>query len=132
MKAKMQPGVEQQRAVGEEAGQAVVDQHEEHDQAEADDAGAEAIGEGLLAEGRGELVEAVYGERQGQRAVFEHGGEVLGVGDVADAGDLAAAGDLALDGGRLDDLVVEDDGEVLADVRSGVGGEVGCGRCRGC
>ena len=82
-----------------------------------DDTGGDAGLDRVGAEARADR--ALFGdvERRRQRAGAQQHGEVVGRLRREVAGDLArAAGDRLLDGRRGDHLVVEHDGEALADV----------------
>ena len=89
-----QDGVDDEREVGDQAEEAVVQQHVQEHDAEADEAGDEALVERVLAQRGGDLLLVRGLELDGQGAGVEYEGEVLGLlhGHVA-AADLGAAAD---------------------------------------
>ena len=118
--ADHQEVVGDQRDVGEEAEEAVADDHEDgdadgrHDR--GDDAGADRVG----AEARADRALLDDGQLGRQRAGAQQDGEVVGALHGEAAADLAgAAEDRLADHRRRDHLVVEHDGEGLADILAG-------------
>ena len=103
-----------------EAGQVVDDQHEEHHERGADQAGLDARLDRVAAERRadGALLEVGDAGRQGARA--QHGREVLGLLLAEAALDRCRSSAMRrVDHRRRDHPAVEDDGEAGADVVAG-------------
>ncbi len=100
-------------------GELVEDDHEGHDGDDGDQSGDESLADGVGAEGRADrpLLEVLDAGRQG--AGLEHDDQVVGLLRREPAADDAAGPvDPGFDDrGRLD-LFVEDDGDLLADVRA--------------
>ena len=113
----------QQRDDREDAGQAVVEDHEEADDAEADDAGDEAPVDRVLTERRADGAALHDFQRHRERAGLELDDEVVDLGR-RHAVDDALVGDGAVDRRRRDDRLVEDDRHRLADVVAGEREEV--------
>ncbi len=101
--AEQQAKVEEQRDVGIDAELSVEHDHEEHDERDADDAGKRAGMDRIGAEARTDRALLEDGERRRQRA--------------------APLRDGLADHRRADHLVVEHDGEELADIGAGRVGE---------
>ena len=100
-------------------GQLVVDDHEDHDGQDGHQPGDEALADRVGAEGRADRPFFEVADPGRKRAGLEDDDQVVGLFDREAALDDAAVADAGVDvGGRLD-LVVEDDGQVLADVGPG-------------
>src|SRR5579864_2087042 len=108
-----------QRADRVDAAQPVVQQHHEHHQRAADDAGAQPLADRVAAQRRPDraLLEIGYAGRQRARA--QHRREVLDLLLGEAALDDARVADPRADHRRRDDLAVEDDGQAGADVLAG-------------
>ena len=112
--------VESQGHVGDDPGDAVVDNHEQGHQHHADEGGGLALHDGIAAQGGADR--AVFDDlhRGRQAAGAQHDGQVLGLFLGSAAGDDAvAAGDSALDDRRGVDRFIQHDGQALADVFAG-------------
>ncbi len=119
--AEQDDDVEEEGDDGVDPGDLVEDDHEGHDGDDGHEPGHEALADGVGAEGRADrpLLEVLDAGRQ--RAGLEDDDEVVGFLGREPAADDAALGpgDAVLDDrGRLD-LLVEDDGDLLADVGAG-------------
>jgi hypothetical protein len=113
--------VQHHRDERDDAGQVVVADQEHRDDHEAEDAGeepaAEVVGAELGADGA--LGDRLVGELRLERAGVERADEVVELGllePALPALNDAAVGDAGAEVGGGDDLLVEDDGERLADV----------------
>ena len=106
------------------AEQPVGHQHEDDDQDGADIGGALAGIDRILAEARADGALLDHGQRRRQRAGAQQDREIVGRLHGETAGDLpGAAGDRFADDRRRNHLVVEHDGERLADILLGGLGE---------
>ena len=116
----VQGDVEDQGDVRQEAGQAVEDQHEDQHHDQADDPGPQALLHRVLAQAGpdGAHVDDLQGHGQGAVAHLDGQALRLLLGEVA--GDLAAAPDGRVDAGSGEHLPIQDDGQLVADVRLGV------------
>ncbi len=127
---QQQAQIEEQRDVGIDTEQPVEQHHEDHDQRHRDEAGGGAgmdrIGTEIGTDGA--LLDD--GERRRQRTGAQHQRQILGALRREGAGDLTrAAGDRLADIGCRQHLVVEHDGEGLADIlRRHVGEAARAGR----
>ena len=75
---KVEQAIDDQRQVGQQAGQAVVDQHKEQHGAEADDAGLDALLDRFLAQRGADLLVAFDAQRDGQGTVLQLDGQRFG------------------------------------------------------
>ncbi|MCO5556192.1 hypothetical protein L7F22_009736 [Adiantum nelumboides] len=105
-----------QRQDRQHAEQAVVEQAVDEHQHQADGAGDEPGLQRRQPQGRRHGLRLTGVERQRQRAVAQRPGEVLGPFLVELTGDLGRAVDRLVDRGGRDDVAVEDERDVLADV----------------
>ena len=122
--AKDHRDVDRHRDVGEQAEQAVGREHEDDDHGRAHVGRQLALLDRVLAEARADGAFLDDGQRRRQRAGAQQNGEVVRALDGEVAGNLArAAEDRLADHRGRDHLVVEHDGERLADVFLRHGGE---------
>src|SRR5574344_1006777 len=104
--------------------EAVVGNHEHEDEDETDDAGTEAGLDVIVAERRADVAGFDNLHRSLESAGAENDSEAVRFGHVFKAGDLGfAVRNAVADHRRADDLVIKDDGHLLADVRCGDRGE---------
>ena len=117
--AEQDDDVEDQGDDGVDSGQAVINDHEGHDQEDGHQAGHQALADGVRPEGRADdpLFEILDPGRK--RAGLEDDDEVVGRFDRELALDDARIADPGVDVGRRLDLVVQDDGQGPADVGPG-------------
>ena len=116
--------VDGDRDIGEQPEQAVGREHEDDDQRRAGIGGVLAGVDRILAEAGTDRALLDDGERRRQRAGAQQDGEIVGLLNGEIAGNLpGAAEDRLADHRRRDHLVVEHDGERLADIGLGRFGE---------
>jgi hypothetical protein len=120
-----QDHVHAERHDRDDPGEAVVGDHDEDDQEKADDPGDPPLVDGVLPQRRphGPLLHDAEGRRKGTGP--EHEGQVAGLfhGGAAQL-DLPPLTDLGADHRGAHHVVVEDDGDPLADVPAGDAAEV--------
>ena len=120
--ADEQDQVHDERDIGEDAEQAIGDQHEAHDRDERDDRGDGAGPDRVGAEARADGALLDRDQARRKRTGAQNDCQAVGLLDGEIAGDLAGAAENRLvDARRADHFLVEDDGEGLADI---VGGEL--------
>ena len=110
--------VEDVRQHGVQSRPAVVGKHEDEDQRQPERARLDSLADGVLAQGGADRLLAVISSGTGQRAGAQREGEVRGLVELEPVhADLVADG--LLDGRLRLDLVVQRNGEDLADVGAG-------------
>ena len=117
--------VDDQGVIGHQAGEAVVEDHEDHHQDGAQDAGGESLLDGVGPQGgaHGDVLDDLDGGRQGPGP--QHDGQVMGFFRGVGAGDLGlAAADALLDHRGGAHHPVQDDGHAALDVLAGDLGEL--------
>ena len=114
--------VQGQRGHGQHTRQPVVRHHDQHDEGDADDSGADTVADRVLAERRADGALFDDRERGGERPRLEHQRQVLGVLQRLCAQfDLSALPDLAFDDRRLPlHPAVEDDRHIVVHVAAGL------------
>src|SRR5581483_7261749 len=112
-------GVDEQCHVGQQARQAVIDEHEGHHDSETDGPGHDALAYRILAQGSADLALLDHLHRHRERAVLELGDDIPRLLQREVAGDHAAIFDARVDHRIGEHHVVEHDGQVLADVLLG-------------
>ncbi len=119
--AKDQPDIDDKRDIGENPESAVAEEHEDQHQREGHDTGDLARLDTVCAELRpdGPLFEELKPGRQGPRA--QQNRQIGGFFDSEPArNDAGPARDMALDHRRANDLVIQHDGERIANICGGV------------
>ena len=117
--AEHQKQVEHERKVGDHAGGQVIDHHESHHEDGGHDAGADPGANAVLAELSAHGVVPFQLDVGREASGAKRGHQVVHFRPGEGALDDSAAGDARLDGGRRVELLVEDDGQSLADVLRG-------------